>query len=141
MSAGLAPETRAPRDSGAPAAPDRCAGPPDAGARLPAVEGNKEKISHFPSFLKIIIFRNDGSIAGLTQQLLKVVMCEVQHVSCRASSFYLWDDGLPILRRRPQPSLVIQTKLDVGGRCFPMLNPQQHSTVTLARVWRSHITH
>lgn len=50
MSAGLAPETRAPRDSGAPAAPDRCAGPPDAGAHLPGGEGHKDKISHFPSF-------------------------------------------------------------------------------------------
>lgn len=60
MSVGLAPGTRAPRDSGAPAAPDCCAGPPDAGARLPGGEGNKDKISHFPSF-----FKNVGRIARM----------------------------------------------------------------------------
>lgn len=35
------------------------------------------------------------------------------------------NDSLPFLRRRSQPSFMIQTKLDVRSRRVPELNPQQ----------------
>lgn len=44
VAAWLSPESRAPRDSGVPAAPELHAGPPYTNARLPALDGISEKI-------------------------------------------------------------------------------------------------
>lgn len=43
-------------------------------------------------------------------------------------------DGLPLLRCRSHPSLVVQTKLDVRSRRIPELNPQQHSKQLLNHI-------